>query len=118
MPHTDLRARIVALGGDIDFSSTPMLTRLCASFSSYDVIVLDLRHVDFADTTFLRFLLQLKKRARPEVPDPVRLVAMTKRPRRLLEVTGLASAFAFFDRQEDAVRDASIVDEFPMLLVS
>ena len=118
MVLNDLRARTIALRGDVDFTTAPKLAHLCASFAACDVIVLDLSGTGFVDTTFLRFLIQLRKQAREQVPDPVRLVAPAERARRILEVTGLIRRFAVYDTVLAATRDVQFVDELPALLAS
>lgn len=118
MVTNDLRARLVVLSGDVDFASSEKLAHLHASFAACDVVVLDLTQVRFADTTLLRFLLQLRKQARDDVENPVRLLGPAPAVRRLLEVTGLVRRFGLYGTLAQATRDVVAVELLPSLLAS
>lgn len=105
MNSNALRARLLTLRGDVDFTSASKLEEISTPFGSCDVVVLDLQQLGFVDTTFLRFLLKLAKQAREHVLNPVRLIAPAPRARRLLDVTGLSRRFAIYETLEQSLRD-------------
>jgi anti-anti-sigma factor len=56
---------------------------------------MDVADLEYADTSFLRFLLRLKKHENKANPNAIRLVRVNRRLRRLLEITGLSRVFAY-----------------------
>jgi anti-anti-sigma factor len=58
-------------------------------------VIIDLSNVEAVDTTFLRFLVDLKRHADELQQSPIKLVGVSHRVRRTFEVTGLAKFFEF-----------------------
>lgn len=86
---------LLRMRGDIDLSCASQLNSLARALARKDRLVIDVADVGFADTTFLRFLMQLRHGGtKTSQPRPVRLVGATGQLRRILEVTGLSKVFA------------------------
>lgn len=73
----------------------PALTTLEHQLSPQPAVVVDVAKLGYADTNFLRFLIRLKKHENKSATQAVRLVRVGRRLRRLLEITGLRSLFAY-----------------------
>jgi anti-anti-sigma factor len=106
-PAAAPNAVVVALHGDIDISAEPQLKRLASATSSSAIMIVDVADLNFVDTTFLRFLLDLK-RQREQTGD-VRLVHPSRRIRRLLEITGLVRVFHCYDDLQSASAGLQVV---------
>jgi anti-anti-sigma factor len=85
---------IVRIGGDVDLSCMPALAELEKKLVAPSAVVMDVADLEYADTSFLRFLLRLKKHENKAQRDAIRLVRVNRRLRRLLEITGLSRVFA------------------------
>jgi anti-anti-sigma factor len=80
----------VRVAGTADLASAAALADLEANLRDYTFVALDVAELECADTTFLRFLLRLRS-----APDrQVKLVRVSRRLQRLLDVTGLSALFA------------------------
>ncbi|MGW6877405.1 STAS domain-containing protein [Streptomyces xanthophaeus] len=91
--------RTVQCAGEFDADTLAPLQAACATASGprVEVLVLDVRRVAFADSSFLNLLLTLR------LEHDVRLVGPVPRQlARLLEMTG---AHLLFDVQDDAPDD-------------
>jgi anti-anti-sigma factor len=85
------------LAGELDLSSTPVLEqRLREALDSGRQLVVDLRNLDFMDSTGLTLLVRW---ARGAEQDGYELALVRGEPRvhRLFELTGLDAAFTFTD---------------------
>jgi len=100
-----MKATIVRIGGEIDIASGSLLSRISALASDSQIVVMDVERLKYADTTFLRFLLDLKRAGRE-----VRLAGLNPRCRRVFEVTGLSSQFGFYDAASEATHGAASVE--------
>ena len=89
---------IVRLGGELDLSSTPVLEQRLrdARDGGGRTLVVDLRNLDFMDSTGLTLLVRW---ARGAEQDGYELALVRGEPRvhRLFELTGLDVAFTFTD---------------------
>ena len=80
---------VVNITGNADLTSAPALAELEKHLRKRSNIVLDVAKLEYADTTFLRFLIRLRMRPRDRGPVKVRLVGVRPNLRRILEITGL-----------------------------
>ena len=101
------RAIVVAVSGELDLASSPALQeeldRVAASDSQ--LLIIDLRELDFMDSTGLSVLVRAHQRAE----DQGRELAMVKGPQqvqRLLSLTGVAERLTLVDRPEELLDDA------------
>ena len=86
---------LMRLAGELDLSSTPVLEqRLREALDSGRQLVVDLRNLDFMDSTGLTLLVRW---ARGAEQDGYELALVRGEPRvhRLFELTGLDSRFTF-----------------------
>jgi anti-sigma B factor antagonist len=83
----------VTLSGDIDTASGPELSRLEKRLAEPDAIVIDVSKVDYVDTTFIRFLVNLKHHTNKVDKSSIKIVGVSPRLRRIFEVTGLMRQF-------------------------
>ena|SRR5947209_5931811 len=100
-----MKATGIRIGGEIDIASGSALSRIAALAGDSQIVVMDVEHLKYADTTFLRFLLGLKKGG-----ADVRLAGLNSRCRRVFEVTGLTSHFGFYNTTSEATHGASSVE--------
>jgi anti-sigma B factor antagonist len=89
-------AMVLALDGELDLASAPLLERelLDAESSSPGRIVVDLGSLQFVDSTGLHVLLRARQRAR-ENDRQLLLRRGPRAVRRVFEITGTLDAFAF-----------------------
>jgi anti-sigma B factor antagonist len=96
------KATIVAVSGELDLASSPALQEELdrVSASDPDLLIIDLRELDFMDSTGLSVLVRAHQRAE----DQGRRLAMVKGPQqvqRLLSLTGVAERLTLVDRPEE-----------------
>jgi anti-sigma B factor antagonist len=96
------RATVIAVSGELDLASSPALQeeldRLAASDS--ELLIIDLRELDFMDSTGLSVLVRAHQRAE----EQGRRLAMVKGPQqvqRLLSLTGVGDRLTLVDAPED-----------------
>ena len=96
------RATVIGVSGELDLASSPALEeeldRVAASDS--EMLIIDLRGLDFMDSTGLSVLVRAHQRAE----EQGRQLAMVKGPQqvqRLLSLTGVADRLTLVDRPED-----------------
>lgn len=102
--HTHITGRAVrlALSGELDLVSTPVLERAMDDVAGLDIelIVLDLREVEFMDSTGLHLLL----RAQQQAHDSGRRFALVRggdQVQRLFDLTGVAENLTIVDSPEE-----------------
>jgi anti-sigma B factor antagonist len=95
-------ATLIAVSGELDLASSPALQeeldRVAASDSS--LLIIDLRELDFMDSTGLSVLVRAHQRAE----EHGRRLAMVKGPQqvqRLLSLTGVADRLTLVDKPEE-----------------
>jgi anti-anti-sigma factor len=100
----DDRVAVIALFGELDLASSPALEdELARVFNSEaPTVVIDLRQLDFMDSTGLSILVRAHQRA---IDSERRLALVTGRPQvqRLLTLTGVTERLSLVDVPEDAL---------------
>ena len=98
---------VVAVRGEVDFGSAPRLRELlvATAMEGHHRVVVDLRAVDFLDSTGLGVLVGALKRYRTLHGD-LHLVISTSRIRSVFELTGLTNAFPIHDTVGSALEAA------------
>jgi anti-anti-sigma factor len=96
--HTTGRVTTLTLSGELDLVSSPALEQELehASASDCDVILLDLRELEFMDSTGLHVLIKAHQQAQ----DAGRNLVLTKggdQVQRLLDLTGVAELMRIVD---------------------
>lgn len=96
---------MVALSGELDLASSPILEQqLDQVFSSQaSLVILDLRQLDFMDSTGLSVLIKANQAA----ADTGRRLYLVKGPpqvQRLLSLTGVGERLSVLEAPEDALR--------------
>jgi anti-sigma B factor antagonist len=97
---------IVEVGGEIDVYSAPTLRDQLNSLvgdGHYDLVV-DMRQVDFLDSTGLGVLVGGLKRVRQH-DGSLQLVCAQDRVLKVFRITGLTKVFAIHDNVEDALAE-------------
>ena len=96
------RATVIGMSGELDLASSPALQeeldRVAASDS--EMLIIDLRRLDFMDSTGLSVLVRAHQRAE----EQGRRLAMVRGPQqvqRLLSLTGVADRLTLVDRPEE-----------------
>ncbi len=96
-------ATVIALSGELDLASSPALeeelTQVFASDSPR--VIIDLRELDFMDSTGLSILVKAHQRA-DEVDRELALVKGTPQVQRLLTLTGVSDRLSLIDSPEEA----------------
>ncbi len=84
---------MVRMSGEIDLTCAAKLSRLEKSLKDPDCVVIDLSSAQYVDTTFLRFLMRLKRHSNKVDRAAVKIVGVDRRMRRIFEITGLSRIF-------------------------
>jgi anti-sigma B factor antagonist len=102
--HTTGHAATVAVSGELDLVSSPVLERTLAPLLDSDVelIIVDLRGLDFMDSTGLHVLIQAHQRMH-DAGRRLALVRARKQVQRLFDLTGLSDALTIVDSPEEAL---------------
>ena len=95
-------ATIIAVSGELDLASSPALQEELerATASETPMLIIDLRELDFMDSTGLSVLV----RAHQRIEEQGRQLAMVKGPQqvqRLLSLTGVAYRLTLVDTPEE-----------------
>ena len=100
------QATIIAVSGELDLASSPALQeeldRVAASHAQ--LLIIDLRDLDFMDSTGLSVLVRAHQRAE----EQGRELAMVKGPQqvqRLLSLTGVADRLTLADSPEELLTE-------------
>jgi anti-sigma B factor antagonist len=96
------RAAVVAVSGELDLASSPALQEELDRLASSDteLLIIDLRELDFMDSTGLSVLVRAHQRAE----EHGRQLAMVKGPQqvqRLLSLTGVGDRLTLVDAPEE-----------------
>ncbi len=96
---------VIALSGELDLASSPDLEqKLDEVFASdAELVVLDLRELEFMDSTGLSVLIRAHQTAE-EARRRLYLVKGPPQVQRLLTLTGVGERLAVVDTPEDALR--------------
>jgi anti-sigma B factor antagonist len=94
---------VIALKGDLSVQTLASLREVLAHAEACDVVILDLREVDYVDSTTLTAFVKLRSsmlgggRA-----GTVRIAAPTNNVRRIFEICHLDKLFEVYDTLEEA----------------
>ena len=96
------RAAVIAVSGELDLASSPALQEELDRLASSDaeLLIIDLRELDFMDSTGLSVLVRAHQRAE----EQGRRLAMVKGPQqvqRLLSLTGVGDRLTLVDAPEE-----------------
>ena len=102
--HTTGRAATLTLSGELDLVSSPVLERALAPVldSDAELIIVDLRGLDFMDSTGLHVLVQ----AHQHLHDAGRRLALVRardHVQRLFDLTGLSETMTIVDSPDDVL---------------
>jgi anti-sigma B factor antagonist len=108
--HATGRAVTLMLSGELDLLSSPVLDRAVDGLGDSDaeLVVIDLRRVEFMDSTGLHVLVQAQQRAQ----DSGRRFAVIRggeQVQRLLNLTGIAEVLTIVDSPDELLE----VDQAP-----
>ena len=81
------------MSGEFDITRAQELSQIEDRLVEPDCVVLDLSNVKYIDTTFLRFLINLKRHANKVDRSAVKIVGANAHIQRVLTVTGLSMLF-------------------------
>ena len=96
------RATVISLSGELDLASSPALQEELerAAAAETPMLIIDLRELDFMDSTGLSVLV----RAHQRIEERGRQLAMVRGPQqvqRLLSLTGVADRLTLVDSPEE-----------------
>jgi anti-anti-sigma factor len=94
------RGTVLRLFGELDLASSPALEEELQKVSARQLIVVDLRELEFIDSTGLSVLVKAHQRAR-ELGHQFGLVKGAGQVQRLLGLTGLADRLTIADLPEE-----------------
>lgn len=96
--HTTGRTVRLALSGELDIVSSPALKRTMAEVATSDaeLVVVDLRGLEFMDSTGLHLLLQAQQHAH-DLGRKFALVRGPEQVQRLFDLTGLTDTLTIVD---------------------
>jgi anti-sigma B factor antagonist len=100
--RTDDGAAVIAVSGELDLASGPELEAELDQFRGPDtrLVVIDLRQLEFMDSTGLSILVRAHQRLAAEGCE-VGLVRGSQQVQRLLDLTGVAERLRLVDAPED-----------------
>ncbi len=101
------RAAVIVVGGELDLASGPALEDELARVRTSDVelVVLDLRELEFMDSTGLSILVKANQQAVDE-GRRFGLVKGSPQVQRLLDLTGVAEHLTLVDAPEELLDQA------------
>jgi anti-sigma B factor antagonist len=105
--HSEQQATVIAVSGELDLASSPALQEELDRISASDsqLLIIDLRELDFMDSTGLSVLVRAHQRAE----EQGRRLAMVKGPQqvqRLLSLTGVADRLTLIESPGDLLGGA------------
>jgi anti-anti-sigma factor len=108
--HPSGRAVTLTLSGEIDLLSRPHLARAMDGLSDSDaeLVLIDLRRVEFMDSTGLHVLVQAQQRAQ-DSGQRFALIRGGEQVQRLLDLTGVAELLTIVDSPDELLE----VDQSP-----
>jgi anti-sigma B factor antagonist len=100
------RATVIAVSGELDLASSPALQEELDRVASSDteLLIIDLRELDFMDSTGLSVLVRAHQRSE----EQGRRLAMVRGPQqvsRLLSLTGVGDRLTLVDTPEELLED-------------
>lgn len=102
--RTEGRASVIAVRGELDLASSPELEQQLNRVSGTEtgLLVIDLRELEFMDSTGLSIIVGTHQRLAEE-GCPVSLVRGTQQVQRLLDLTGVADRLRLVDTPEEVL---------------
>ena len=96
---------IITLEGQDDVHTSQELSRILQAFldRGQPRILLDLAELSYCDSSTLRVLLIMAKKAKA-TGGAIKLLKLAGEPRRVFEVSGFLDLFETFDSREEALR--------------
>ena len=96
------QATIIAVSGELDLASSPALQEELDRVSALDtdLLIIDLRELDFMDSTGLSVLVRAHQRAE-EQGRQLAMVKGAQQVQRLLSLTGVADRLTLVDSPEE-----------------
>jgi anti-anti-sigma factor len=103
--HREGRAAVITVSGELDLASGAALEEelLRVVESDAEQVVVDLRNLEFMDSTGLSILVKAHQRTQ-EAGQQFGLVRGTPQVQRLLSLTGVAERVTFADTPEELLR--------------
>lgn len=100
--RTENGAPLLRISGELDLASSPTLEQALeqATASSPSLIIIDLRDLDFMDSTGLSVLIRAHQQAQ-QGGHRLGIINGSRQIRRLLSLTGVADRLTIVDRPED-----------------
>lgn len=95
---------VVALTGELDLASSHMLEEQLAAAGDTELVIVDLRELEFIDSTGLSVLVKAHQEAQ-EAGRRFGVVRGNAQVQRLLGLTGLAERLTVADAPEDLLRE-------------
>lgn len=101
------QATIIAVSGELDLASSPALQEELdrAAVADSQLLIIDLRGLDFMDSTGLSVLVRAHQRSEEQGRE-LAMVRGTQQVQRLLNLTGVAERITLVDRPEELLPDA------------
>jgi anti-sigma B factor antagonist len=98
---------VIAVSGELDLASSPQLEEELdrATASGAQLVVVDLRQLEFMDSTGLSVLIRAHRRAE-EHGQRFALVRGSQQVQRLLSLTGVAERMTLVDTPEELIRNS------------
>ena len=102
--RTEGAATVIAVGGELDLASSPALKEQLERISGpeTELLVIDLRELEFMDSTGLSIIVGAHNRL-AEQGCHVSIVRGTQQVQRLLDLTGVAERMRIVDTPEEAL---------------
>lgn len=100
------RAAVIEVSGELDLASSPALEEKLDRVAESDtaIVIIDLRELDFMDSTGLSLLIRAHQQAE-ERGRRFGVVRGTQQVQRLLSLTGVADRLTLADAPEDLLTD-------------
>ena len=100
--HTGGRTITLALSGELDMISSPALEQALARLADYDadLVIVDLRGLEFMDSTGLHLLVQAQQVAH-EAGRRFALIRGVDQVQRLFDLTGVAESLTIIDSPDE-----------------
>lgn len=100
--HTEGRATVIAVGGELDLASAPALESELEAATQSDaaLLVLDLRELEFMDSTGLSVIVKAHQRLSEE-GRALSVVRGPQQVQRLLDLTGVAERLQLGNSPEE-----------------
>jgi anti-sigma B factor antagonist len=91
---------VLRLHGELDLMSVPTVEETVDRLGGRQAVVVDLRDLEFMDSSGLRMIIELRNRS----DTPVAFVAPGERVGRVLDMTGVRSKLTWVEDPREALR--------------